>query len=243
MDTKEPGLIHEKLVAIMEEIGHIGKTRRAPKQAGGFPYRGIDDVLQEVQPLLVKHKVTVDLNYEIANRNANAGRSGNDIATVLLLSITLTAEDGSSRTSRVPGEGQDNRDKSIPKACSGAYKYFWFQAMCIPTNEPKDAEGDGEDDRPPRRQQKPPAPSSKPQQRRTVDSARASIQRKVFDWRGQQRLGDNAVTNDVFLTNVCKWLAPPEGLTTVKACDNFDRDFGKEVESKSFYINTGEPKQ
>ena len=50
-------LIHEKISAIMSEIGAIGKDQTNKSQ--GFKYRGIDDVMNALQPLLVKHGVFV----------------------------------------------------------------------------------------------------------------------------------------------------------------------------------------
>jgi hypothetical protein len=44
----------------------------------------------------------------------------------------LTAEDGTSAATEVSGEGTDTNDKSTACALSMAYKYAFFQLLCIP---------------------------------------------------------------------------------------------------------------
>ena len=49
--------IYKAIPAIMGEIGYIGKEKKNQQQ--GFMYRGVDDVMNALQPLLVKHGVFV----------------------------------------------------------------------------------------------------------------------------------------------------------------------------------------
>lgn len=55
---------------------------------------------------------------------------------------TFYAEDGTSVTATVTGEGMDSGDKSLNKAMSIAFKYACFQVFCIPTEEMVDPDGE-----------------------------------------------------------------------------------------------------
>ena len=49
--------IYQSITKIMEEVPSIGKTQKNKTQ--GFMYRGIDDVMNALQPLLAKNKVFI----------------------------------------------------------------------------------------------------------------------------------------------------------------------------------------
>ncbi len=49
--------IYAAMLNAMIEIGAIGKNRKNPQQ--GYQFRGIDDVLNNLQPALIKAKVFV----------------------------------------------------------------------------------------------------------------------------------------------------------------------------------------
>lgn len=50
-----PGMIYTLIPAIMAEIPAIGKEKRNAQQ--GFNFRGIDDVVNVMKPILAKHQV------------------------------------------------------------------------------------------------------------------------------------------------------------------------------------------
>lgn len=126
---------------IMEEIGAIGKTSKNQQQ--GFMYRGIDAVMNALQPALVKHKVfVVPEILEQKREERVTGKGGNLIYSVLKIKYTFYAEDGSSVSATVIGEGMDSGDKASNKAMSVAFKYACFQVLCIPTEEMKDPDAE-----------------------------------------------------------------------------------------------------
>ena len=49
--------IFESINAVMEEIGAIGKTSQNKQQ--GFMFRGVDAVMNAINPALIKHKVFI----------------------------------------------------------------------------------------------------------------------------------------------------------------------------------------
>lgn len=129
--------IYQSINNVMSEIGSIGKNEKNQQQ--GFKYRGIDTVMNHLQPLFVKHKIFVvpQVNNSIREERTTA-KGGTLIYSVLNVSFTFYAEDGSFVTAIVVGEGMDSGDKASNKAMSVAFKYACFQVLCIPTEEMED---------------------------------------------------------------------------------------------------------
>lgn len=134
--------IYSAILLAMETIGAIGKTRKNPQQ--GYQFRGIDDVLNSLQPALIKAKVFVVPRIVSITREEKATKSGGVITytTVAGEYDFCSAEDGSKITARTYGEGMDTSDKSTNKAMSAALKYAIIQTLAIPTEELVDSERD-----------------------------------------------------------------------------------------------------
>ena len=133
--------IHQKIPVIMSEIGAIQKAKKNAQQ--GFMYRGVDDVMNALQPLLHKHGVFIVpevLDQKREERQTSKG--GNLIYSVCTIKYTFYASDGSYITAVVVGEGMDSGDKATNKAMAIAFKYACFQVFCIPTEEMKDPDAD-----------------------------------------------------------------------------------------------------
>ena len=132
-------LIYELIPKLVEDADAIAKDRRNESQ--NFLYRGIDDVMNMVHPILVKHKVFVTTKVEEAFReNRQTKSGGTSFHVVLKVLFTFYASDGSFVQSVIEGEGMDSGDKATPKALSIAYKYAMFQLLCIPTQLDPDAD-------------------------------------------------------------------------------------------------------
>lgn len=128
---------------VMSEIGAVGKNREAPVKAGGYAFRGIDDMYNAIQPALIKNGVFPIprvLETKRVERKFSGGSTG--IETFVTVEYTFYAEDGSFIQSTVTGEAMDSGDKSNKKALSAALSYCLQQIFCIPTSEPKDSEND-----------------------------------------------------------------------------------------------------
>lgn len=127
-----------KVAAQMAKEG-IGKSRENKQQ--GFKFRGIDETLNALAPVLSAHGLVVlprMLSRELTERQTKSGQP--------LFSVVVDAEfdfvaveDGSKHTVKTYGEAMDTADKATNKAMSIAYKYAAFLAFCIPV------EGMGED--------------------------------------------------------------------------------------------------
>lgn len=140
MSTK----IFSAITAIMAEVGHIGKSRKNAQQ--GYNFRGVDDVYAGLQLVMAKHGVIcVPEVLEDRTEDRTTAKGSALIYRVLKIRYTFYADDGSSVTAVVIGEGMDSGDKASNKAMSVAHKYALLQVFMIPTDEPKDPENDSQE--------------------------------------------------------------------------------------------------
>lgn len=140
MSTK----IFSAITSIMAEVGHIGKSRKNAQQ--GYNFRGVDDVYAGLQLVMAKHGVIcVPEVLEDRTEDRTTAKGSALIYRVLKIRYTFYADDGSSVTAVVIGEGMDSGDKASNKAMSVAHKYALLQVFMIPTDEPKDPENDSYD--------------------------------------------------------------------------------------------------
>lgn len=133
--------IYQSITAIMEEVPAIGKDKINKQQ--GFKFRGIDDVMNTLQPLLSRHKVfIVPEILEQTREERQTKTGGNLIYSICKIKYKFYAEDGSSIEAITIGEGMDSGDKATNKAMAIAMKYALFQVFCIPTEEMKDPDAE-----------------------------------------------------------------------------------------------------
>jgi hypothetical protein len=127
--------IHAALHAIMCDFEVITKDRKG----FNFQYRGIDDALGALHPLLCKHGVIVlpDVeDYDIGSYETKKGAKMR-IDTVRTSYRFVSIEDGSEVLVRSFGEGSDDSDKASGKALSSAFKSMVWTTFVVPTEEPE----------------------------------------------------------------------------------------------------------
>ena len=140
-DTAVKMNIYQAISKCMEEIGAVGKNDINKTQ--GFKYRGIDAVMNAINPALVRNHVFIVPEVLEQNREERTTNKGTLlIYSVCKIRFTFFAEDGSSITAVTIGEGMDSGDKSTNKAMAIAFKYACFQVFCIPTEEMADPDAE-----------------------------------------------------------------------------------------------------
>lgn len=133
--------IYESITAAMNDIGAVGKTSKNAQQ--GFMFRGIDAVMNAINPALVKNKIFIVPEILEQTREERTNAKGTTlIYSVCRIKYTFYAEDGTSISATVIGEGMDTGDKATNKAMSIAFKYACFQVFCIPTEEMADPDAE-----------------------------------------------------------------------------------------------------
>lgn len=141
-------LIYQAINEVMEACGAVGKDM-VNHQQQGYKYRGIDAVMNALNPALKKAKVFASPEVlELTREERHTAKGGLLIYSIAKVKYTFYAADGSSVSAIVIGEGMDSGDKSMNKAMSAAYKYALFQVFCISTEEMVDSEVDSPQPRP-----------------------------------------------------------------------------------------------
>ena len=133
--------IYQAIAGVMADVGAIGKDSVNEQQR--FKYRGIDAVMNALQPAFIKHGIFVYPEILEHTREERQNAKGtNLIYSVIKVAYHFTAMDGSDVVVTVIGEGMDTGDKATNKALSIAFKYACFQLFCIPTEEMRDPDAE-----------------------------------------------------------------------------------------------------
>ena len=105
--------------AVMADVGAIGKDSKNATQ--GFMYRGVDAVMNALQPAMIKHKVFVVPEVLEQTREERVNAKGTTLLySILKVRFTFFSDDGSNISAVVIGEGMDSGDKASNKACLAA---------------------------------------------------------------------------------------------------------------------------
>lgn len=142
----ESKAIYTKMAQVMKDIGAIGKGQKNAAQ--GYSFRGIEDVMNALNPALIKHEVflapeVTSYTQELKDVTRSNGKQAVDKHVSLLVKYTFWTTDGSSVTfGPVAGEGLDSGDKATNKALSAALKYALTQGFMITTADMTDADSD-----------------------------------------------------------------------------------------------------
>ncbi len=179
------GKIYKAIPCIMGEINAVGKNKKNQQQ--GFMYRGIDDVMNAINPALVKNNVfIVPEVIEQSREERQTSKGGSLIYSVCRMKFRFCADDGSSVEAVTIGEGMDSGDKATNKAMAVAFKYACFQVFCIPTEEMKDPDAET------------PEPSSSAVQRNKNKAVEAGTKPAA----GSAPQGQETVNNHIDVTKV-----------------------------------------
>ena len=133
--------IYKAINEVMKEIGAVGKNQKNEQQK--FMYRGIDAVMNAINPALINHGVFIVPEVLEQKREERTTKTGSVlIYSICKIKFTFYAEDGSSVEAITIGEGMDSGDKATNKAMAIAFKYACFQVFCIPTEEMQDPDAE-----------------------------------------------------------------------------------------------------
>lgn len=133
--------IHQAMAAVLKDLPAIGKNQRNQQQ--GYQFRGIDDVIDALNPLLAKHGVFFVPDVIERIESARQTRNGGTMWVVNLhVRYRFYGPAGDSVEATAWGEGTDSGDKATQKAMTGAMKYVLFQVFAIATHEQAEADSD-----------------------------------------------------------------------------------------------------
>lgn len=133
--------IYNAVSKVSGVLAKAGISKDRSNQQQGYKFRGIDDCLNALAPLLAEHGVII--YPEVLERGVieRETRNGGALFYVTVkVKYTFAADDGSSFPVTTYGEAMDSADKATNKAMSAAYKYAVIQTFCIPTEGDNDAD-------------------------------------------------------------------------------------------------------
>src|ERR1051325_2619480 len=122
---------------VITDIAKAGVAKNQTNTQQNFKYRGVDDVMDALSPLLAKHHLIIlpsVIEHTLTERMTANQRPV--LHALLKLTYTFVCPlDGSMQVvGPIFGEAMDSGDKSTNKAMSAAYKYLCTQSFCIPFN-------------------------------------------------------------------------------------------------------------
>jgi len=135
--TETRKTVQEAWAAVMTDVQGLGKNQAVTSGPARFNFRGVDDVMNAVGPVLRTHGVSV-IPVQVHSSSENVTtRSGAHMRNVtVFVQYAINGPDGSTMPGAAAGEAADTGDKATPKAMSVAFRTFLLQALCLPTNEP-----------------------------------------------------------------------------------------------------------
>lgn len=126
-------MIHKKLIEVEKRLSEIGIGKDSFNDHAKFKYRGIDNLLNTIGPILSQVGVVATPSVVKIERGSYTTKSNAKWQQVeVTITYTFFAEDGSSVSATVIGEGTDQQDKAVAKAMTAAYKAVMVQTFAIP---------------------------------------------------------------------------------------------------------------
>jgi hypothetical protein len=129
--------IQTAINAAMRDIAKIGIGKTQTNTAQNYRFRGVEQAMNELSPIMVNNGITVAARYSelaVAERIKGAPADGKATRFVTLKgTFTFTADDDSSMVADAYGEAMDSGDKAVIKAQSVAFRTAIFQTFVVPT--------------------------------------------------------------------------------------------------------------
>lgn len=129
--------IQTALVSAMRDICKIGIAKTNSANLGGATvrFRGVEQAMNEMSPIMVNHGITVAATYSdlIVQERAKAEVGKATRFVTLKGAFKFSAEDDSFVVAEAYGEAMDSGDKAVIKAQSVAFRTALFQLFVVPT--------------------------------------------------------------------------------------------------------------
>jgi hypothetical protein len=181
-----PPPVQEAVRRIIYDIGHVGVGKTNQNREQGYNFRGIDDFVQKLSPLLAKHGAVIlprvtrhkITDFQTTRRDGSMGALQQQ--AVLTVEWSVVGPAGDSLTAATVGQARDSADKASNKAMSAAFKYLLAQVFMVPNIgwDEQDFDSPEVSARAPRpaRGSTPPPPATPTPDQRPVDPAVAQAE-------------------------------------------------------------------
>lgn len=136
MSDYDKPTVQEAWAAVMADVRELGKDSVHNSPGAKFNFRGVDDTMNAVGPVLRKHQVAViPTSVTLSTRDTQTSTGKPAQEATVMVSYAIHGPAGDSMAGGSAGGAMDNGDKATPKAMSVAYRTFLLQALCLPTHE------------------------------------------------------------------------------------------------------------
>ena len=134
--------VYAAINAITSAFAARGVAKERINLDDGYAYRGIDEVIERLAPLLGEHKLCILPRVLDRTQGERIDPDGEPLIHVTLRVAfdLVSVEDGSVHTIEVVGEALDHSDKASAKAMTSAYKHAVLHAFCIPVSGREDGD-------------------------------------------------------------------------------------------------------
>lgn len=127
--------IYTVLADAMIAVEKVGKN--GYNEHGRYQFRGIDDVINAVGPILRKLRIVPVPQLQTINaRDVVTSKGKPSKETTVRVVYRFYGPAGDYIDVEVPGESMDSSDKGTAQAMSVAYRIALLQLLCIPTGDP-----------------------------------------------------------------------------------------------------------
>lgn len=136
--------VTQAILHVMDDLSKIGLSKDRKNQQQGFMYRGVDELMNVLAPILVKNRLLILPRTLEREQTERLSKGGGALFCVVLKTeyeFVCVEDDSFKIVGPFFGEAMDSADKATNKAMSIAYKYACFETFCIPTeadNDPDD---------------------------------------------------------------------------------------------------------
>lgn len=130
----ETPTIYQLMARVMADVRPVGKDSRNVEQ--NYNFRGIDAVVNAVNPVLRTHGVIVIPEVlEVSYRDVTTSRGKPSRECTVKVRYRFYGPSGDYIDAVTVGEAMDFGDKGTPKAMSVAFRVALLQALCLPTDD------------------------------------------------------------------------------------------------------------
>lgn len=121
---------------VMADVRELGKNQRHDAPGAKFMFRGVDDTMNAVGPVLRKHRVSVvPTNVELRHRDVQTSSGKPSREATVVVQYAIHGPAGDSMPGGSAGEAMDSGDKGTAKAMAVALRVFLIQSLCLPTHD------------------------------------------------------------------------------------------------------------
>ena len=134
--SPEFDLVIDAMVAVALEVAPVAKTSKTPSQMGGYSYRGIDDVVNTISPLMAKNGLII---IPATKQTRTEQYNEKWRMSTVRFQFRIAHRSGQYIDTEIVAQALDNSDKALGKSFSYALRELLCRMFLIPTGDDTEA--------------------------------------------------------------------------------------------------------